>query len=67
VIEEVGIANIILETDAPYLAPMPYRGKRNEPAYTRIIAEKISNLTGKSLKEIEELTTLNAISLFNLK
>ena len=67
VIKEVGIANIILETDAPYLAPMPYRGKRNEPAYTRIVAEKISNLTGKALEEIEELTTFNAIRLFNLK
>jgi len=67
VIEEVGIAKIILETDAPYLAPVPHRGKRNEPAYTRIIAEKISSLTGKSPEEIEELTTLNAIRLFNLK
>ena len=67
VIEEVGIASIILETDAPYLAPMPYRGKRNEPAYTRIIAEKIAEIIGKSVEEIEELTTSNAIRLFNLK
>ena len=67
VIEEIGITSIILETDAPYLAPVPYRGKRNEPAYTRIIAEKISNITGQSVKEIEELTTANAIRLFNLK
>lgn len=67
VIKEIGTAQIILETDAPYLAPVPYRGKRNEPAYTRIIAEKISNITGQSVLEIEELTTANAISLFNLK
>ena len=67
VIEAVGITNIVLETDAPYLAPVPHRGKRNEPAYTRIIAEKISILTNKSLDEIEELTTNNAIRLFNLK
>jgi len=67
VIKEIDTAQIILETDAPYLAPIPYRGKRNEPAYTRIIAEKIANVTGQSVKEIEELTTANAIRLFNLK
>ena len=67
VIERVGTANIILETDAPYLAPVPHRGKRNQPAYTRIIAEKISDITGQSVDEIKELTTSNAIRLFNLK
>ena len=67
VIQAVGITNIILETDAPYLAPVPYRGKRNEPAYIRIIAEKISELVTMPIKEIEEITTSNAIRLFNLK
>ena len=67
VIEQAGISNIILETDAPYLAPVPYRGKRNEPAYARIVAEKISIITGNTIAEIEQLTTANAIRLFNLK
>jgi TatD DNase family protein len=67
VIEKVGINNIILETDAPYLAPVPFRGKRNEPAYLKFVAEKLIDITGKTLKEIEGITTSNAERLFNLK
>ena len=67
VIQKIGISNIILETDAPYLAPVPFRGKRNEPAYIKLIAEKLSAITGYTVKEIEEITTSNAIKLFNLK
>jgi TatD DNase family protein len=67
VIENVGIDNIILETDAPYLAPVPFRGKRNEPAYIKLVAGKLAAITGKTLKEIEEITTSNAVRLFNLK
>jgi TatD DNase family protein len=55
---------ILLETDAPYLAPMPYRGKRNEPAYTSIIAEKVAKLRGMPREEIEAATTANACNLF---
>jgi TatD DNase family protein len=67
VIKEIGMNNVILETDAPYLAPVPFRGKRNEPAYTKIVAEMLSNITGYSIDEIEESTTANATRLFNLK
>ena len=66
-IEKVGIDNVILETDAPYLAPVPFRGKRNEPAYIKLVAEKLVVVTGKTLMEIEEITTSNAVRLFNLK
>jgi len=66
VIKEIGVDNVILETDAPYLAPVPFRGKRNEPAYVKIVAERLSIITGISLQEIEELTTANATRLFNL-
>lgn len=66
VITEVGLQNVILETDAPYLAPVPHRGKRNEPAYTKLVADKLSTITGMCLKEIEELTSANAIKLFKL-
>jgi TatD DNase family protein len=59
--------NVILETDAPYLAPVPFRGKRNEPAYTKIVAEMLSRISGDSIDEIEKLTTANATRLFNLK
>jgi TatD DNase family protein len=58
---------VIFETDAPYLAPVPFRGKRNEPAYTKIVAEKLSDITGTSVEEIEKETTANATRLFNLK
>jgi TatD DNase family protein len=66
VIEKVGVANLILETDAPYLAPVPYRGKRNEPAYIPLIAEKLSSLCKIPVERIAELTTENARNLFKL-
>jgi TatD DNase family protein len=66
VIEKNGLRNVILETDAPYLAPVPFRGKRNEPAYTALVAEKIVLLTGKSSEEVQKLTTENAEKLFKL-
>jgi len=66
VIEQIGLNYVILETDAPYLAPVPYRGKRNEPAYIRLIAEKLSSLCHLPVEKIAELTTENAKKLFKL-
>jgi TatD DNase family protein len=66
VMEKTGIDRVILETDAPYLAPVPYRGKRNEPAYTRLVAEKLSEITGLNFDRVAELTTQNAERLFKL-
>ena len=66
VIERTGIERVVLETDAPYLAPVPYRGKRNEPAYTRLAAEKLSQITGLSFEQVAELTTQNSKRLFKL-
>lgn len=65
-ISEHGIENVVLETDAPYLAPVPYRGKRNESSYIPLIAQKIAQITGYEIKKIEETTTQNALNLFNL-
>lgn len=65
-INELDMNRLILETDSPYLAPKPHRGKRNEPAYTALVATKLSELTGKSLEEISEITTSNCKRLFNL-
>lgn len=66
VIAEVGLRNVVLETDAPYLAPVPYRGKRNECSYLKLIAEKMATVTGKTVEEVAELTTANAKNLFHL-
>lgn len=55
---------LLLETDAPFLAPVPHRGKRNEPAYVRAVAEKLALLLNRSLEETAALTAANADSLF---
>lgn len=66
-IREIGPANIVLETDSPYLAPVPYRGKRNESSYIPLIVQKIAEITGEEVKKIGKITTLNALNLFNLQ
>ncbi|HLV81305.1 MAG TPA: TatD family hydrolase, partial [Chthonomonadaceae bacterium] len=58
------LESLLVETDAPYLAPMPHRGKRNEPAYTRLVAEKLADLRGLTFAEIARLTTGNAHRCF---
>ncbi len=57
---------VILETDCPYLAPVPHRGKRNEPAYTSLVAARVAELREERLEAIDALTTKNAEALFNL-
>ncbi len=66
VVQSIDLDHIVLETDSPYLAPVPYRGKRNESSYIRIIAEKVAEIKGISIEEVAERTTKNAIELFNL-
>ena len=60
------LERIVLETDAPYLAPVPYRGKRNEPAYVRFVAERLAEVRGLSLEEVAATTTATARRLFRL-
>ncbi|MDZ7740033.1 MAG: TatD family hydrolase [Bacteroidales bacterium] len=67
IIEAVDIENIILETDSPYLSPVPKRGKRNESSYLLHIAEKLAELKNLPLKEIARITTANSINLFKLQ
>ena len=64
VVEKIDISHIVLETDSPYLAPVPHRGKRNESAYISIIAAKLAEIKKCSLTEIAEVTTKNSILLF---
>ena len=63
-VREVGIGRILLETDAPYLAPVPYRGKRNEPSYLPYMAKRIAEILDITTAEVEESTTANAVRLF---
>ena len=63
-IADVPMERIVLETDAPYLAPTPNRGKRNEPAYVRLVAERLAELRGVAVEAIAEQTTANARDLF---
>ncbi len=64
VIPHLGIESLVLETDAPYLAPVPYRGKRNTPAYLPLIAERIGDLLEVPKEKIAEETKKNALKLF---
>lgn len=67
VIPELDLTRVVLETDCPYLAPVPHRGKRNEPSYTALVATRIAELTGHSVDSVVEQTNHNAFSLFNIK
>lgn len=64
VIEEIDLKHLVLETDAPYLSPVPFRGKRNEPAYLKHIAEKLAGIKQSSVVEVARLTSENAARIF---
>ena len=66
IIKEVSLDKILIETDAPFLSPEPYRGKRNEPIYVIEVARKIAEIKGMSLEEVIEQTGKSAKKLFNL-
>lgn len=66
VAQEVPLSSLMVETDCPYMAPVPFRGKRNEPAYVRLVAEEIAELKGESVESIAEVTTENAQNLFKI-
>ncbi|MGY5540014.1 TatD family hydrolase [Vibrio brasiliensis] len=66
VIPHLDMNYVILETDCPYLAPVPHRGKRNEPAYTALVAQRIAELRQISVEQVDQLTTQNATTLFAL-
>jgi TatD DNase family protein len=65
-IEKVPLEHLVLETDSPYLAPTPYRGKRNESSYIPLIAEKVAGLHKVTIEEVATITTQNALEVFKL-
>jgi TatD DNase family protein len=66
IIRQVPLERMLLETDAPFLTPVPHRGERNEPAYVRHVAETIASVRGQSAEEIARQSTQNAEWLFGL-
>lgn len=64
VVRQTPIENLVIETDAPYLTPEPHRGKRNEPSYVRLVAEKIADLKGLTFEQVAEETTVNARRMY---
>ncbi len=64
VIEKLGMDHLVLETDSPYLSPVPFRGKRNESAYLKYVAQKLAELKNISIEEVAAVTTANAQKLF---
>ena len=65
-VKDIAMEHIVLETDSPYLSPTPYRGKRNESSYVKLVAEKLAEVKNIPLDEVAEITTENAIELFRL-
>lgn len=66
ILKEIKPKNIVLESDAPFLSPVPYRGKRNEPAYLTFVAEKLAEIWNMPVEKVAEITTENALNIFKI-
>ena len=66
VLENIDLEHLVLETDAPYLAPVPHRGKRNESSYTYLIAQKLADVKRTTIEQVAKITTANAEQLFGI-
>jgi TatD DNase family protein len=66
VLEKIDLKHLVLETDSPYLTPVPHRGKRNESSYLKYIAEKLAQIKNVSVEEVSSVTTANAEKIFGL-
>jgi TatD DNase family protein len=67
IIREIPLEYLLVETDAPYLAPVPFRGKRNEPAYVRYTAQKLAEIKCEPIEKVAEVTTENALRIYRLE
>jgi TatD DNase family protein len=66
-VEKMPLEKLLIETDSPYLTPVPYRGKRNEPSYVEFVAKEIANIKGISYEEVVKVTTKNAKIIYGMK
>ena len=67
VVAAVPLEKLMIETDAPYLTPVPHRGERNDSSYVRLVAEKIAQIKGLTTQEVENATTANGKRLFKIQ
>ena len=67
VVKQIPLDSLLIETDAPFLAPVPFRGKRNEPSYVRYTAQKVAEIKKVSFEKVAEVTTENALRVYSLK
>ena len=66
VLQKIDLKHIVLETDSPYLSPVPFRGKQNEPSYLKYIIEKVAEIKNISVEEVAEVTTKNGLQIFGI-
>ncbi|WP_353134578.1 TatD family hydrolase [Pseudopedobacter sp.] len=66
VLKEISLDNLVLETDAPYLAPVPYRGKKNESSYLIYVADKVAEIYETTIEQVAEITTANSVKIFGI-
>ncbi len=67
IVRRLPLESLLVETDAPYITPAPYRGKRNEPSFVRYTAQKVAEIKGLSLEKVAEATTRNALRVFRME
>lgn len=67
VVKQIPLDSLLIETDAPFLAPVPFRGKRNEPSYIQYTAQKVSEIKKVPFEKLAEVTTENALRVYGLK
>ena len=65
-LEQIDLQHVVLETDAPYLTPVPFRGKRNESSYIKYVVKKMAEIKNTTEEEIAEITTMNAERVFGI-
>lgn len=66
VLKEISLDNLVLETDAPYLAPVPYRGKKNESSYLIYVADRVAEIYETTIEQVAEITTANSVKIFGI-